>query len=136
MTDVLTRQQRSQCMAAIRSKHTKPEVTVRALLRGLGVRYSLHRKTLPGKPDIVIPKAQKAILVHGCFWHMHRCRYGRVVPATNTLFWQKKRRGNVVRDHRKLLELRRAGWSALVVWECWTRTPERLATRVADFLQH
>ena len=136
MTDVLTPQQRSRCMAAIRSKHTKPELAVRELLRRLRVRYSLHRKTLPGKPDVIIPKARKAILVHGCFWHMHRCRYGKVVPATNAAFWQKKRRGNVARDRQKLLELRRAGWGVLVVWECWTRTPERLASRVASFLRH
>lgn len=135
MTDVLTRAQRSRCMAAIRSKHTKPELAVRVLLRKLHVRYSLHRKTLPGKPDIVLPGERKAIFVHGCFWHMHRCRYGMVVPATNRAFWQKKRHGNVARDHQKLRELRRAGWRVLVVWECWTRTPTRLARRVDDFLK-
>ncbi len=134
MTDVLTRQQRSRCMAAIRSKHTKPEVAVRALLRGLGVRYSLHRKTLPGKPDIVIPKARKAILVHGCFWHMHRCRYGRVVPATNAAFWRKKRLGNVKRDREAIGRLRKAGWDVLVLWECWTRTPEKVIGRLANFV--
>lgn len=134
MTDVLTREQRSRCMAAIRSKHTRPEVAVRALLRRLGVRYSLHRKTLPGKPDIIVLGAQKAILVHGCFWHMHRCRYGKVTPATNAAFWRKKRLGNVERDRRGIVQLRRAGWKVLVVWECWTRTPARLTSRVADFL--
>jgi DNA mismatch endonuclease, patch repair protein len=135
MTDVLTREQRSRCMAAIRSKHTKPELAVRALLRQLGYRYDLHRKTLPGKPDIVIPRQRKAILVHGCFWHMHRCRYGKVVPATNAKFWQEKRLGNARRDRQKLRELRRAGWQVLTVWECWTKKPDALLKRIADFLQ-
>jgi DNA mismatch endonuclease, patch repair protein len=131
--DVPTRQQRSRCMAAIRSKHTKPEIIVRALLRQLGCRYVLHRKTLPGKPDILISGQKKVIFVHGCFWHMHRCRYGMVIPATNAAFWRKKRQGNVQRDRQKLLELRKAGWKVLTVWECWTRTPAKLAIKLADF---
>lgn len=135
MTDVLTREQRSRCMAAIRSKHTKPELAVRAALRHLGCKYTLHRKTLPGRPDIVISRERKAIFVHGCFWHMHRCRYGKVTPAANAAFWRKKRRSNVQRDRQKLKELRRAGWKVLTIWECWTRTPTKLATRIADFLQ-
>lgn len=134
MTDVLTREQRSRCMAAIRSKHTSPELAVRALLRQLGFHYSLHRKTLPGKPDVVIPRERKVIFVHGCFWHMHRCHYGMVTPATNAAFWREKRRGNVERDRQRLRELRKTGWSVLVVWECWTRTPRKLASRLASFL--
>lgn len=122
-------------MAAIRSKHTTPELAVRALLRGLDVRYSLHRRTLPGKPDIVIPKARKAILVHGCFRHMHRCRYGRVAPSTHAAFWRKKRLGNVARDRRGVVELRKAGWTVLTIWECWTRTPAKLANRLDAFLK-
>lgn len=135
MTDVLTREQRSRCMAAIRSKHTRPELAVRALLRRMGVRYTLHRQKLPAKPDIVIASQHKAILVHGCFWHMHRCRYGKVVPATNAEFWRKKRSGNVERDRNKISQLRRAGWDVFVVWECWTRIPDKMASRLAAFLK-
>jgi len=122
-------------MAAIRGKHTKPELAVRALVRQLGYRYSLHRKALPGKPDVVISGERKAILVHGCFWHMHRCRYGKVVPATNPEFWRDKRLGNVRRDRQKLRELRGAGWQVLTVWECWTKKPDVLAKRIAEFLE-
>jgi DNA mismatch endonuclease (patch repair protein) len=135
MADVLTPEQRSRCMAAIRSKHTKPELAVRALVRQLGYRYSLHRKNLPGKPDIVISRGRKAILVHGCFWHMHTCRYGKVVPATNAEFWRGKRLGNVQRDRKKLRELRGAGWQVLTVWECWTKKPEVLLKRITAFLE-
>jgi len=121
-------------MAAIRGKHTKPELAVRAVLRQLGLRYGLHQETLPGKPDIVIPRGRKAIFVHGCFWHMHRCRYGRVVPTTNAAFWKRKRLGNVKRDRKKLRELRKAGWQVLTIWECWTRDPDNLIEKVSVFL--
>lgn len=132
--DVLTPEQRSRNMAAIKGKHTKPEVVVRTLVRQLGYRYSLHRKTLPGKPDIVIAAQRKAIMVNGCFWHMHRCRYGKVVPATNVAFWKNKRSGNVKRDRQKLRELRRAGWQVLTIWECWTKKPNALLTKISSFL--
>lgn len=82
MTDVHTREQRSRNMAAIRSVNTKPEMRVRSLLHSLGYRFRLHRKDLPGKPDIVLPKYRTVIFVHGCFWHCHNCSYGRVVPRT------------------------------------------------------
>lgn len=117
-------------MAAIRGKHTKPELLVRALLRRIGIRYSLHRKSLPGKPDIVLTKRKTAIFVHGCFWHMHRCRYGKVVPATNREFWQNKRLSTVQRDKRKLQELRWAGWHVVIVWECSTKNSVRLEKRL------
>src|SRR5258708_3590076 len=123
MTDVLTPEQRSRCMAAIKRKHTKPELKVRALVRQLGLLYKLHRKSLSGKPDLVLPKSKTVIFVHGCFWHMHRCRYGKVVPATNAEFWQKKRLRNVARDKRNRNELRKQGWKVVIVWECWTRKP-------------
>lgn len=126
MTDVLTREQRSRNMAAIRSKNTKPEIVVRSLLRGMGLRYGLHRRDLPGKPDIVMPGRRVAIFVHGCFFHMHRCRYGRVVPATNAEFWHAKRGGNTARDKRNVRQLRKLGWKVLTVWECQTKKPDRL----------
>src|ERR1700744_5363571 len=95
MADVHTREQRSRNMAAIRGKDTKPEVRVRSVLHALGYRFRLHRKDLPGKPDIVLPKHRIAIFVHGCFWHSHCCRYGAVVPATRAEFWAAKRAGTV-----------------------------------------
>jgi DNA mismatch endonuclease, patch repair protein len=134
MTDVLTPEQRKRCMTAIRGKHTKPELLVRAFLRQMGFRYSLHRKSLPGKPDIVLPKQKTAIFVHGCFWHMHRCRYGKVVPATNKEFWQSKRLGNVERDKRKQRELRKAGWHVFTIWECLAKNTSRLEKRLRFLL--
>ena len=96
--DVLTRDKRSRNMAAIRGKDTGPERTIRRLLHTMGYRYVLHDRRLPGRPDLVFPRRRKVIFVHGCFWHMHECRYGRVVPAMNAEFWHKKRVGNVDRD--------------------------------------
>lgn len=109
-------------MAAIRSRDTKPEVRVRRVLHGMGFRFRLQRKDLPGRPDIVLPKFRTAIFVHGCFWHCHRCKYGSVVPATRAEFWAAKRGGNVARDRRNRAALRRLGWRVVVVWECEVRT--------------
>jgi len=128
--DVHTPEQRSRNMAAIRSKNTKPEIVVRKLLCEMGLRYRLHRTDLPGKPDIVMPGRKVAIFVHGCFFHMHKCRYGRVVPATNTEFWQTKRSGNTERDRRNARQLRKVGWIVLTVWECETRNQAKLKSRL------
>jgi DNA mismatch endonuclease (patch repair protein) len=122
MADVHTREQRSRNMAAIRSANTKPEVRVRSALHAQGLRFRLHRKDLPGKPDIVLPKFRTAIFVHGCFWHCHSCKYGSVVPATRPEFWAAKRGGNVARDRKNRAALRKLGWRVLVVWECDVRT--------------
>jgi DNA mismatch endonuclease (patch repair protein) len=135
MTDVLTKKQRSYNMSQIRNKNTRPEVLVRSIVHRLGYRYALHRKDLPGKPDMVLTRHRKIIFIHGCFWHMHRCRYGRVKPATNVSFWQKKREGNVARDKKNLRKLRKDGWKVLVVWECWTRDIPKLKARLRDFLR-
>jgi DNA mismatch endonuclease (patch repair protein) len=135
MADVHSAEQRSYNMSRIRDRDTKPEMIVRSLVHQMGFRFRLHRKDLPGKPDIVLPGHKKIIFVHGCFWHMHRCRYGRVVPKTNTEFWLAKRTGNVERDRRNLRQLKAAGWQVLVVWECWTRDPEhKLIPRLEAFL--
>ncbi len=136
MTDVHSKQQRSFNMSRIRGKDTKPELIVRSLVHQMGFRFRLHRKDLPGKPDIVLPRHQKVIFVHGCFWHMHRCRYGRVVPKTNAEFWQKKRCSNVERDRRNQRSLRQSGWHVLVIWECWTRDINaKVIPRLEAFLQ-
>jgi DNA mismatch endonuclease, patch repair protein len=135
MVDVLTKKQRSFNMSQIRSKDTSPEITVRSLVHRMGFRFALHRSDLPGHPDIVLVKYKKIIFVHGCFWHMHRCKYGRVIPATRTKFWQDKRRGNVERDKRNLKKLRLLGWKILVVWECQTRDAERISAKLIKFLK-
>lgn len=135
MADVHTTEQRSFNMSRIRGRDTRPELIVRSMVHGLGYRYRLHVTDLPGKPDLVLPRHEKIIFVHGCYWHMHRCRRGRVVPRTNTEFWQTKRQGNVDRDRRNLRKLRREGWRVLVVWECHTRDLERLEDRLLAFLQ-
>jgi DNA mismatch endonuclease (patch repair protein) len=135
MTDVLTPKQRRFNMSRIRNKNTRPELIVRSLIHAMGYRYRLHVPNLPGKPDLVFPRHRKIIFVHGCFWHMHSCRYGRVVPQTRPDFWQNKRMGNVRRDRKIRAALGRDGWQVLVVWECWTRDIEKLQRRLAAFLQ-
>lgn len=115
--DVLTPAQRHFNMSQIHSKDTKPEVIIRKWLWRKGFRYRLHRKDLPGKPDIVLPKYRSVIFVHGCFWHMHNCKYGSR-PKTNTDFWNKKLEGNVIRDRRNIEKLIELHWKVLVIWEC------------------
>lgn len=132
--DVLTPEQRRRCMSAIKNKDTKPELLVRLLLRRLGYRYRVHAAGLPGKPDVVLRKQRLVIFVHGCFWHCHRCRYGRVIPVTNAKFWQNKRLKNAQRDKRNCRRLRRTGWRVITVWECWTRKPHKLLERLATLL--
>jgi len=122
-------------MSRIRSRDTTPELVVRSLLHSMGHRFRLHRRDLPGRPDIVLPRLKKAILVHGCFWHMHRCKYGRVVPKTRAVFWRTKRKGNVARDNRNIKALRKDGWDTLVIWECQTKRINRLAAKLSAYLR-
>ena len=133
--DNLTAKQRAACMSRIRSKNTKPEMTVRHLLYAMGQRFQVHRHDLPGRPDIVPRRYRKVIFVHGCFWHIHRCKYGRVKPQTNREYWERKRQGNVERHRKNVRALRRMGWQVLVIWECWTRDPLRLEQRLRSFLE-
>ena len=125
MADVHTPEQRRFNMSQIRSRNTKPEMKVRSIVHGLGYRYRLHSKNLSGKPDLVFSGRRKVIFVHGCFFHMHDCRYGNVVPKTNAEFWRNKRLSNVERDKRNLEALESDGWSVLIVWECITK-PRRI----------
>lgn len=134
MTDVLTVAQRRKCMSRIRGKDTSPERKIRTMIHRMGFRYRIHVSDLPGKPDIVLPRLRKIILVHGCFWHMHRCRFGRVRPATNSTFWQNKREGNRQRDRKVCRALRRQGWHVLTVWECELRNPIKLEDKIEKFL--
>lgn len=133
--DVHTREQRSRNMSAIRGKDTKPEMIVRRIAHRLGFRFRLHRRDLPGAPDLVFPRARKIINVHGCYWHMHACHWGCVTPKTNAEFWQTKRTGNVARDKRNLSSLKKVGWKVLTVWECEIRDVRKLETRIARFLR-
>jgi DNA mismatch endonuclease (patch repair protein) len=134
MTDVHSPEQRSRNMASIRGKDTLPEKFVRSLLHRLGYRFRLHRRDLPGKPDLVFPSRRKVIFVHGCFWHMHHCRWGRVIPGTNAEFWRTKRQTNCDRDRKAQAALSGAGWQILVVWECDVRDETALRERLQDFL--
>lgn len=132
--DVLTPEQRSYCMSRIRGRDTKPELAVRRLVHAMGYRFRLHRRDLPGCPDIVLARHCKVIEVRGCWWHGHSCSYGRPKARTNAEFWQRKLSGNVERDKRNVKALRRSGWRVLVVWECQTRDAERLLSRLERFL--
>ena len=134
MADVLTPEQRRRNMAAIKGKNTRPEMVVRRLVHSLGYRYRLHRKDLPGKPDLVFTSRRKIIEVNGCYWHMHDCRYGRVTPKANAEFWQNKRLSNVMRDKRNGEELLKQGWRVFVVWECEIKDVEKLRERIVQFL--
>lgn len=126
--------QRSAIMAKVASRNSGPELAVRRLLHSLGYRFRLHRKDLPGTPDIVFPGRRKVIWVHGCFWHHHpQCRYASV-PLTNRDYWLAKFRSNVARDQRDQERLARAGWAGFVVWQCQLKQPAALAGALASFL--
>lgn len=132
--DKLTPEQRSAVMARIRGRGTEPELIVRRLCHCLGYRFRLHRRDLPGTPDIVFPARRKVVFVHGCWWHRHNCRLGRRAPKSRLEYWLPKFARNVARDKQNRTELRRFGWSVLVVWECQTRRRDSLAARVREFL--
>ena len=122
MADVHSKEIRSKNMAAIKGKNTKPEMVVRKFLHGNGFRYKLHDKSLPGKPDIVLPKYKTVIFVHGCFWHGHKdCKYF-VVPKTKTEWWLNKINGNIVNDTKVFKALRKDGWKIITIWECDLKT--------------
>jgi DNA mismatch endonuclease (patch repair protein) len=136
MPDQFSPAERSRVMRAVKSGDTTPELVVRRLVHALGYRYRLHRRDLPGQPDLVFPRLGKVIQVHGCFWHRHSCEAGQSTPATRLDYWNAKFARNVDRDRRNLRRLRRLGWSVLVVWECQTRVAKReaLRKRLARFL--
>ena len=132
--DTLTIAQRSERMSRIRSTNTKPEVLVRKLLHRMGHRFRIHRKDLPGKPDIVMPSRRQVIFVHGCFWHAHsRCSVANV-PKTKTEFWVDKFSKNKLRDKKNRRALRNAGWKVLVIWECETKGLDNLERRLQEAL--
>ena len=116
--DHLTKEKRSLNMRKIGSKNTKPELLVRKMLHHKGIRFRLHAKDLPGKPDITFKKYNTVLFVNGCFWHMHDCKYGNVRPKTNTEFWKQKRIKNRERDQCNDELLKSSGWRVLTYWEC------------------
>lgn len=128
--DSLTPERRSWNMSRIKSGNTKPERLVRSLLHRMGYRFRLHRKDLPGRPDIVLPRYRRVVLVHGCYWHRHPgCRLA-YTPKSNLEFWQAKFNENVRRDERQNRQLSELGWRVVTVWECETREPAVLAERL------
>ena len=132
--DTLTVVERSERMGRVRCKDTKPELIVRRLVHALGFRYRLHDAKLPGKPDLVFPGRGKVIFVHGCFWHRHKCKLGRPMPATRRDFWTTKFLANHQHDRVARQELRNAKWEMLALWECQTRDLENLNAKLAAFL--
>lgn len=131
MTDIVDAATRSRMMAGIRGKDTKPELLVRSYLHRNGLRYRLHVKDLPGKPDIVLPKYRTVVFVHGCFWHQHPgCKYA-VMPGNNKAFWKNKLEGNAIRDKKNIALLRKGGWKCHTIWECQVHSEKRLAGLVS-----
>ncbi|WP_280332733.1 very short patch repair endonuclease [Nocardia wallacei] len=114
-------EQRSRTMRAVRSRDTAPEMAVRRFLHAAGLRYRLHDRQLPGKPDLVFPGRRVALFVHGCFWHQHPGCPAADRPASNTEYWTRKLDGNMTRDDRRRTELQLKGWKVIVIWECQTR---------------
>ena len=136
MADNLTPSRRSANMAAIRSTGMAPEMAVRGMVHKMGFRFRLHRKDLPGKPDLVFPARRKAMFVHGCFWHWHgvkKCRIWRT-PKSNLVYWKKKLGGNRDRDKRNLQLLKKAGWRTLVIWECQVADAKALERKIRKFI--
>ena len=116
--DKISKERRSWNMSRIRARNTKPEYAVRSIMHRLGLRFRLHRKDLPGKPDIVLPKHKTVVFVHGCYWHRHSGCRNATTPSTNREFWEKKFEENVKRDERNKKKLEELGWSVITLWEC------------------
>lgn len=134
MTDVYDKEKRSAVMARVKSKDTSPERAVRRILTGLGARYRLHRKDLPGSPDLVMPGKRLAFFVHGCFWHGHDCARGARTPKANRDYWLAKVARNRARDAKVSEALRADGWAVETIWECELRNEDVLTARLGEIL--
>lgn len=130
-TDVFSPEKRSEVMRAVKGADTKPEVALRKALHRLGLRYRLHAKDLPGRPDLALPRWRAVVFVHGCFWHGHDCPRGARIPKTNRPYWTAKIARNRVRDQESRRALRRLGWRTITVWECEMKDIDAAARRVA-----
>lgn len=126
---------RRRTMQAVKSENTAPERAVRSLVHRMGLRFRLHRKDLPGKPDLVFPRFRKVIFVHGCFWHGHTCARGGRPPKANADYWKSKISRNMARDIANAAALRGQGWSACVIWECELKRPGEIERRLASFFR-
>lgn len=134
--DVVSPARRSAMMAGIRGQNTKPEMIVRSIAHRLGYRFRLHRRDLPGSPDLVFPARKKTVFVHGCFWHSHDgCRFA-YKPKSNVEFWESKLRKNRERDIRVKGELECMGWDVLVIWECETVDNDLVVSRLQGYIGH
>jgi len=133
MADHLSKIKRSWNMAQIRAKNTAPEKLVRSFLHNMGYRFRLHRKDLPGKPDIVLPKYKKIIFVHGCFWHQHKGCKRATMPKSNKRYWKNKLENNIKKDIINRNELKRLGWEVLIIWECEAKKENILYNKVFKF---
>ena len=132
MGERISPEQRSRNMARVKNKNTAPEIVVRKTLHRLGYRFRLHRRDLPGNPDIVLPRYRSVIFVHGCFWHGHDCRRGNR-PASHVDFWNTKLDRNIERDRKNAAALRELGWKILVVWDCRTKDQAELQSLLTTF---
>lgn len=130
--DIVSKEQRSRMMAAVRQRDTPAEIRVRQVAHSLGLRFRLNVRSLPGSPDIVFPKHRKVIFVHGCYWHRHECKKA-TMPSSRIDFWKAKFEANILRDRRAIRELRKLGWKVLVVWECQTNDIDRLMKTIEKF---
>ncbi|TES93858.1 MAG: DNA mismatch endonuclease Vsr [Desulfobacteraceae bacterium] len=133
--DVFSKEKRSRIMAKVKGKDTKPERVVRSLLHSMGYRFRLHRRDLPGNPDIVLPKHKKVLFVHGCFWHGHKGCPRSKRPTTNVDFWNAKLDKTIERDKRKLEELISLGWDTLVIWQCEIKNELKMQDILKNFLR-
>lgn len=135
MTDVFTKQKRSQIMSKIKGRDTKPELLVRSMLHRMGYRFRLHVESMTGKPDIVLPRYGKLIFVNGCFWHGHKACSKGSTPKSNKEFWEKKISTNICRDRSVRRQLHKQGWTVLTIWECQTRNLESLSLILNKFMK-
>lgn len=136
MTDIFSKKKRSQIMSKITGKNTKPEIIIRKIAHSLGYRFRLHKKDLPGKPDIVFPKYKKVIFVNGCFWHGHKNCNRSKLPTTNKKFWKEKIEGNKKKDQSNYYQIKKIGWDYLIVWQCVIKISNRnkLEKKIQKFL--
>ena len=130
--DIFSPEKRSQIMSRVRSENTKPELTVRSVLHRLGYRFRVHVKALPGRPDIVLPKHNCVVFVHGCFWHQHERCHRAKLPQSRAAWWKAKLEGNVARDLEVQAKLQELGWRVVVIWECQTENTDTLVRLLAD----
>jgi len=134
MVDIFTTDKRSEIMSRIKNRDTAPEIKVRSIIHRMGYRFRLHRKDLPGNPDIVFPKHKKIIFVNGCFWHGHKNCIRSKRPSSNKNFWDQKIDKNITRDKNIRKALNKSGWKVLVIWQCEINDINKLEVKIANFM--